>query len=243
MSEFTEGISDRYNHVHDRINESVIGAGRLPETVKLLVVTKGQPVDRIVQAYQAGARLLGENYPEETTGKLESLKAYPGIEIHMIGHLQSRKARIVANSFHYMHSVDRVSIAEKLNRELVDVNRSLPVLLEMNISGEESKQGFPAWDSSLWANLLPEISQICTYNSLEINGLMTMPPLSVESTAVQPYFRKLRELRDYLAIQFPSLNWSELSMGTSSDFEMAIQEGATFIRVGTAIMGPRPAKI
>ncbi len=92
------------------------------------------------------------------------------------------------------------------------------------------------------ANLLPEISQICTYNSLEINGLMTMPPLSVESTLCS-LTSEATELRDYLAIQFPSLNWSELSMGTSSDFEMAIQEGATFIRVGTAIMGPRPAKI
>ncbi|HEX7557106.1 MAG TPA: YggS family pyridoxal phosphate-dependent enzyme, partial [Leptolinea sp.] len=155
---------------------------------------------------------------------------------------QSRKARIVAGSFSYMHSLDRISIAEKLDRELAEAKRTLPVLLEMNVSGEESKQGFPAWDKSQWEELLPIITQMATYKSLKISGLMTMPPLSVDPTAIRPYFQKLREIRDYLAVQFSEINWSDLSMGTSSDFETAVQEGATFIRVGTAIMGPRPPK-
>jgi PLP dependent protein len=242
MTDYSESISDRYNRVLDRLHGSIQRAGRPQESVKLLVVTKGQPAEKIIQAYQSGARLFGENYPDETAGKLDQLKDYPGLEIHMIGHLQSRKARIVASSFHTMHSVDRLSIAEKLNRELMEINRKMPVLLEMNVSGEESKQGFAAWDASKWESLIPDISQLISYDTIQIQGLMTMPPLSLDANAVQPYFKKLRELRDYLAVQFPQQNWSELSMGTSADFEMAVLEGATFIRVGTAIMGPRPAK-
>lgn len=235
-------IKDRYIDVLNRLNTAARQTRRSPEDIKLLVVTKGQPADRMIQAYLAGARLFGENYPEETEDKLEKLMGYTGLEIHMIGHLQSRKAPIVAASFHYMHSIDRVSIAEKLDRELVKIGRSIPVLLEVNVSGEESKQGFSATCKETWNTLLPEIEQITSFKNLTIHGLMTMPPLSVEPAEVRPYFQKLREFRDYLAVQFPEQNWSELSMGTSADFECAIQEGATFIRIGTAIMGPRPQK-
>lgn len=235
-------IKDRYSDVVVRISAAARHAGRSAGEIKLLVVTKGQPAEKMVQAYKAGARLFGENYPEETVGKLDGLVDCDGIEIHMIGHLQSRKARIVAASFHYMHSIDRLSIAEKLNRELAEAGRNLSVLLEVNVSGEESKQGFSALDKSSWSNLLPDIEQIASFKNLTLCGLMTMPPLSVEPNAVRPYFQKLRELRDYLEVQFPNQNWSELSMGTSADFEYAVQEGATFIRIGTAIMGPRPVK-
>jgi pyridoxal phosphate enzyme (YggS family) len=227
----------------DRLIGSFEKAGRDPGDVNLLVVTKGQPVERMIEAYEAGARLFGENYPEETAGKIETLNTLlDGIEIHMIGHLQSRKARIVADSFTCMHSVDRVSIAEKLDRELQSVGRNLPILLEMNVSGEDSKQGFNAWDKSRWDELLPEIEQISSLKSLTVRGLMTMPPLSVDPSQTRPYFNLLRELRDHLAVQFKHIRWSDLSMGTSSDFETAIQEGATYVRVGTAIMGPRPPK-
>jgi len=242
MMEDKETIAYRYHQIMKRIESSAQKAGRKSESVKMLVVTKGQPIERIIQVFEAGARRIGENYPDETAEKLEKLQVLPGLEIHMIGHLQSRKARIVAGSFSYMHSLDRISIAEKLDRELVEVKQSLPVLLEMNVSGEESKQGFPAWNKSQWEELLPVITQMAVYRSLKISGLMTMPPLSVDPSEIRPYFQKLRELRDYLAVQFSEINWSELSMGTSADFETAVQEGATFIRVGTAIMGPRPPK-
>jgi len=243
MSEIlTSTIADRYKRISERLQIAITAAGRPVDSVKMLVVTKGQPVEKIVEAYNAGARLFGENYPEETARKLNALTAYTDLQIHMIGHLQSRKARVVAESFCYMHSLDRVSIAQKLNQELESTGRTLPVLLEMNVSGEESKQGFNAWDPQQWGNLLNEIGQIAACKSLEIHGLMTMPPLSAEAEAVRPYFQKLSKLREYLTFQMPSIDWSELSMGTSSDFETAVQEGATFIRVGTAIMGPRTYK-
>ncbi len=242
MDARSESISDKYNRVMDRLHSSIVKAGRPAESVKLLVVTKGQPAENMIKAYDAGARLFGENYPEETAGKLDLLKNLPGLELHMIGHLQSRKARIVAGAFQYMHSVDRISIAEKLDRELKEAKRRMPVLLEMNVSGEESKGGFPAWDRVRWETLLPLITELQQFDSLEITGLMTMPPLTLDAETVRPYFKKLRELRDYLAVQFQSHNWSQLSMGTSADFETAVQEGATFIRVGTAIMGPRNYK-
>ena len=238
----TSLIAENYQKIMDRIAVSAQKAGRKPEDVKLLVVTKGQPVEMMLEAYQAGARLFGENYPEETDRKLEQLQKLDGIEIHMIGHLQSRKARIVAGSFNWMHSIDRLSIAEKLDRELKISGRTMPVLLEMNVSGEESKEGFSAWDPRHWEELLPEIEQVASYKSVDIRGLMTMPPLSVDPAQTQPYFKVLRELRDYLAGRFNNIQWDELSMGTSGDFESAIQEGATFIRIGTAIMGPRPQK-
>ena len=242
MTDTEESIAIRYNRILERINNTIDRTGRLQDSVRLLVVTKGQPAGKIIEAYRAGARLFGENYPDETAEKLEQLKTLPDVQIHMIGHLQSRKARIVAEAFQYMHSIDRVSIAEKLNRELKESGRKLPILLEMNVSGEETKGGFTAWDESSRELLLQQISQIVEYSNLQINGLMTMPPLFDHPEEVRPFFVRLRSLRDYLAVQFPRERWDELSMGTSADFEIAIQEGATFIRVGTAIMGNRPVK-
>lgn len=240
--ENASSIAENYKKIMERLMVTAEKAGRNPDDVKLLVVTKGQPAEKMIEAYKAGARLFGENYPDETAGKLDALIKLDGIEIHMIGHLQSRKARIVAGSFTCMHSVDRVSIAEKLDRELQAAGRTLPILLEMNVSGEDSKQGFSAWDRSTWDSLYPEIEQISAFKSLSIRGLMTMPPLSIDPSQTGPYFRQLWELRDHLAVQFKEIQWTQLSMGTSGDFETAIQEGATYIRVGTAIMGPRPPK-
>ncbi|NMB54922.1 MAG: YggS family pyridoxal phosphate-dependent enzyme [Leptolinea sp.] len=242
MTDTEESIAIRYNRILERINNTVYRAGRPQGSVKLLVVTKGQPANKIMEAYRAGARLFGENYPDETAEKLEQIQTLPDIQIHMIGHLQSRKARIVAKAFQYIHSIDRVSIAEKLNRELQETGRKLPILLEMNVSGEETKGGFAAWEESSREQLLQQIAQIGEYPNLQINGLMTMPPLFDHPEDVRPFFARLRSLRDYLAVQFPRQRWNELSMGTSADFEIAIQEGATFIRVGTAIMGHRPMK-
>jgi pyridoxal phosphate enzyme (YggS family) len=242
MIDTEESIAIRYNRILERINNTVDHAGRPQGSIRLLVVTKGQPANKIIEAYRAGARLFGENYPDETAEKLEQIQTLPEAEIHMIGHLQSRKARIVAEAFHYIHSIDRVSIAEKLNREMQETGRKLPILLEMNVSGEETKGGFAAWEESSREQLLQQIGQIAEYPNLLINGLMTMPPLFDHPEEVRPFFTRLRSLRDYLAVQFPRQRWNELSMGTSADFEIAIQEGATFIRVGTAIMGHRPMK-
>ena len=138
-----------------------------------------------------------------------------------------------------MHSLDSVRLANKLDRALDEAGRRLPVLLEMNVSGEESKGGWAAWDEKHWELLCAEIEQVAAIDSLIVKGLMTMPPLSADSEKTRPYFARLRQLRDWLGKKFPQIDWGELSMGTSMDFEVAIEEGATFVRIGTAILGAR----
>ena len=144
--------------------------------------------------------------------------------------------------FHYIHSVDRLSLAEKLNRVLGEQQKILPAFLEVNISGEEQKNGWPAHDPDQWAQLISDFSSISALPNLKIMGLMTMPPYFDDPELTRPYFCKLRQLRDYLSSKLPGVNWKELSMGTSGDFEVAIEEGATFVRIGQAILGPRPVK-
>ncbi len=188
-------------------------------------------------------RLFGENYAEEIEPKRRILSAFAGVEWHMIGHIQSRKAKIVAEMVDYVHSIDSLELAQKLNRSLEERGRDLPVLLEMNVSSEESKSGWSTWEESQWEKLIPDIESVLACSRLHVHGLMTMPPLYENSEMVRPFFKRLAFLRDFLAARYPGVDWQELSMGTSADFEIGIQEGATFIRVGQAILGPRPARI
>ena len=141
-----------------------------------------------------------------------------------------------------LHSLDSSKLAEKMERICSELNRTLPVLLEFNVSGEESKFGFSAWEENHWSDLKPDIEKILSFSHLHVNGLMTMPPLFEDPERTRPYFQRLRKLRNYLANQFPQVQWQELSMGTSVDYIAAIQEGATFVRVGKAILGPRVIK-
>jgi pyridoxal phosphate enzyme (YggS family) len=210
--------------------------------VRLVVVTKAQPVEVVAAAVQAGAVLLGENYPEETIPKMAALGKREGVSWHMIGHLQSRKVGIVAEHFDLMQSLDSLRLAEKLDRQLAALGRTLPVLLEFNVGGEESKFGWQAADEAGWDALLPEIEQVLALPHLRARGLMTMPPLFDDPVASRPYFIKLRKLSEWLMRRFGESTFTELSMGTSGDFEAAIEEGATYVRIGTAIVGPRPRK-
>ena len=235
-------IEANLERVHREIERAAQVSGRAASDVRLLVVTKAQPLQKILDAYAAGARLFGENYPEETESKIEATRHLPGIEWHMIGHLQSRKARIVAQHFTMLHSLDSLRLAQKLDRQLAEVGRSLPVLLEVNISGEDTKGGFPAWDTEQWVAQMPEIASILELPHLSVRGLMTMPPYLEESEKVRPYFQRMRVLREALRRQFPRAAWDELSMGTSVDYRVAIEEGATYVRIGTAIVGPRPPR-
>lgn len=235
-------IPNKLASVNDKISAAAKRAGRDPAEVKLVVVSKGQPVEVIQAAIEAGARIFGENYPEESVVKIQSL-ATEDIEWHMIGHLQSRKARLVSTHFHYMHSLDSLHLAEKLDKLLAETGRVLPVLLEFNVGTEPSKSGWQADDTETWSDLLPEIGMILSLPHLLVNGLMTMPPLTVTPDEARVYFKRLVGLRDYFRGCFPAQTWDELSMGTSSDFEIAIEEGATFIRIGTSILGPRPLKV
>ncbi len=233
------GIAQRYHRVLERMARAARKAGRDPDQVRLVVVTKGQPLEKIRAVVEAGARDLGENYPEEALPKIQALASNPDLRWHMIGHLQRRKAPIVVDHFFMMHSLDRLRIAQRLERLLTRANRRLPVLLEFNVGGEASKHGWPAWDERLWPQWEGEIAQILEMPHLVVQGVMTVPPWNPDPEASRPYFRRLRALRDWLARRFPQAEWTHLSMGMSHDFEVAIEEGATWVRIGTAILGPR----
>ncbi len=235
-----ETIARRYTQVLERIAAAAQRAGRRPEAVRLVVVTKGQPVEKALAAVAAGARDLGENYPEEGVQKMAAVHA-TGLRWHMIGHVQRRKARLVVTHYDWLHSLDRLPLAQRLERLAAEAGRVLPVLLEFNVGGEASKSGWPAWDEAQWEHLLPEVEAVVALPHLAVRGVMTVPPPVSEPERARPFFRRLRRLRDFLARRFPQAAWEELSMGMSADFEVAVEEGATFVRVGTAILGPRPA--
>ncbi len=236
-----ERIQENYMRVLERIAAAARRAQRAPEAVRLVVVTKGHPAEKAQAAILAGARDLGENYPEEGAAKIRAL-ARPDVRWHMIGHVQRRKARLVIAHYDMLHSLDRLSLAQRLETLAAEAGRVLPALLEFNVGGEESKFGWPAWDESQWEALLPDVEAVLAFPHLEIRGLMTIPPPVNTPEAARPYFRRLRALRDFLARRFPRASWDELSMGMSADFEVAVEEGATLVRVGTAILGPRPPK-
>lgn len=239
MSDLVESIRIRYLATLDKIAIAARKAGVDPRSVKLLVVTKSQSVEVTRAAIEAGANILGENYPEEGVLKLQTLREFSAVEWHMIGHVQSRKAQLVAVNFHFLHSLDSLKLAKRLDRYCGEAGRGLPVLLEFNVGGEESKGGWPAADETRWPELLAELAEILALPNLKVRGLMTMPPLGETAEFSRPFFRKLKRLQEYLSAQFPQVDLSELSMGTSFDYEAAVEEGATFVRVGTAIVGAR----
>lgn len=239
MNDLVESIRERYLKTLDVIASAAKKAGRNPDSVKLVVVTKAQPLEVVRATIEAGAKILGENYAEEGVMKIQSLREFSAVEWHMIGHVQSRKAQLVAGNFNLMHSLDSLKLARRLDRFCGEAGRNLPVLLEFNVSGEESKGGWSAWDETRWSELLDELSQVIALPNLSVRGLMAMPPLGDTADFSRPFFQRLRRLQEFLAAQFPQADVSELSMGTSFDHEAAVEEGATFVRVGTAIVGER----
>lgn len=239
MNDLVESIRERYLKTLDVIASAAKKAERNPDSVKLVVVTKAQPLEVVRATIEAGAKILGENYAEEGVMKIQSLREFSAVEWHMIGHVQSRKAQLVAGNFNLMHSLDSLKLARRLDRFCGEAGRNLPVLLEFNVSGEESKGGWSAWDETRWSELLDELSQVIALPNLSVRGLMAMPPLGDTADFSRPFFQRLRRLQEFLAAQFPQADVSELSMGTSFDHEAAVEEGATFVRVGTAIVGER----
>jgi pyridoxal phosphate enzyme (YggS family) len=242
MFELVSSIREKYLQTLDHIATAARKSDRDPNEIRLVVVTKSQPLEIVQAAIEAGARILGENYPEEGVTKIQSVALQSGVEWHMIGHVQSRKAKLVADHFALLHSLDSLKLAQRLNRFAAEKNRMLPVLLEFNVGGEESKGGWNASDESNWNALLPEINSIVDLPHLRVHGCMTMPPLETDPESARRFFLRLRLLRDHLATQFPKTNWRELSMGTSADYAVAVEEGATLVRVGTAIVGARRLK-
>ena len=242
MSDLVASIRENYQYTLDQIAASARKSGRNPGDIKLVVVTKSQPLEVAQAAIEAGVRILGENYPEEGVTKIQSLPSQSGVEWHMIGHVQSRKARLVAEHFELLHSLDSLKLARRLDRFAGEHNRILPVLLQFNVGGEDTKSGWDASNDSQWDNFLPDVSSILDLPNLRVHGLMSMPPLGTAPEDSRRFFQRLRLLRDHLASLHPNADWRELSMGTSGDYTVAVEEGATLVRVGTAIVGSRRYK-
>jgi hypothetical protein len=232
-------IQERFSWVIDRIHHAAGVSGRNPGDVCLVVVTKGHPIEVVHEAVEAGARYLGENYVEEAVEKIRRLKTGGPVEWHMIGHIQSRKAKDVVENFSYIHSLDSLKLARRLSLFCSQVGKELPVLLECNVTGEETKFGWRCWEQESWPMMVDQLNQLLEIPGITIKGLMTMAPYYADPEQARPAFRSLRQLRDFLTTRVSGVELPELSMGMSGDFEVAIQEGATMVRIGTAILGMR----
>ena len=216
----------------DRIAAAVKRAGREPSSVRLVTVTKTVDLDRIRQAVGAGAAILGENRVQEAKEKIEALGAIASW--HLIGHLQTNKAKYAVKLFDLIHSVDTIELAKELDRQAGKIGKKQNVLIEVNIAAEASKAGLAVREAP---GLVREAAQL---QNLVVQGLMTMPPFSDDPEASRPYFRALQELAEAIKKEnISGVSMGELSMGMSGDFEVAIEEGATLVRVGTAIFGER----
>lgn len=227
-------INENCQRILTRIAVAAKRAGRDANDVKLVAVSKTQPTSVIKAAIDAGCRVFGENKVQEAEGKISEL-AGNNAEWHLIGHLQSNKARKAVQLFDVIHSVDSVELAERLERICVEEGRNeLPVFVQVDLAGEETKSGIDENE------MQPLIDFLCGCERLRFDGLMVLPPFFDDAEATRPYFVRLREIRDRLAAEGAFTGrQGELSMGMSHDFEAAIEEGATIVRVGTAIFGER----
>jgi pyridoxal phosphate enzyme (YggS family) len=234
-----EQIQKNFDEVKVTTEERLAKVNRPLESVKIITVSKMQPVDVVRAAIQAGVRIFGENYAEEAVEKIRLLGNDVDLEWHMIGHIQSRKVKFVWPYFQWIHSLDSIHLAEKFETQLETSGRRVNCLFEFNIAGEENKSGWNAVDEKGWADLLPEIKAILGFPHLNCQGIMVMPPLTEDPEDARPYFKKAKRLLTYLSERAPSFTGQQLSMGTSNDYFVAVEEGATMIRVGESILGPR----
>ena len=226
-------MKERLSLIRSRIAAAAVDSGRRPEDVQLVVVSKTVPSKRLLTAIDLGVTVFGENYVQEARDKFNALYAHP-LSWHFIGHLQSNKAKYVVKIFDLIHSVDSLKLAREIDKQAGKIDKVQRVLVQVNIAEENSKSGVLKEDT---IQLVTEMSQL---HHLEVKGLMTMPPYFNAPEKVRPYFKALRQLRDQLrAMEISGVVMDELSMGMTGDFEAAIQEGATLVRIGTAIFGER----
>ncbi|MGB2689597.1 MAG: YggS family pyridoxal phosphate-dependent enzyme [Desulfobacterales bacterium] len=225
-------LKKRLENVKDRINKAALKCSRDPESILLVAVSKTIPANSVREAIEAGVTTLGESYVQEARNKFNVLGRYP-VSWHFIGHLQSNKAKYAVRLFDLIHSVDTLKLAGELNKQAKKVNKIQDVLIQINISKEPSKSG------SDIENARKLIKDIVLFQNLSVKGLMAMPPFFNNPEKARPYFIALRNLRDQIQKAFPGVILNELSMGMTGDFEVAIEEGATLVRIGTAIFGER----
>jgi pyridoxal phosphate enzyme (YggS family) len=225
-------LKKRLENVNDRINNAALRCGRDPENIHLVAVSKTIPANRVKEAIELGVTILGENYVQEARDKFNVLGTYP-VSWHFIGHLQTNKAKYAVRLFDLIHSVDTLKLARELDKQAKKVNKFQDILIQINVSKEPSKSGS---DMENAANLIKDIVGL---ENLSVKGLMAMPPFFNNPEKARPYFTALRNLRDQIQKTLPGVALDELSMGMTGDFEVAIEEGATFVRIGTAIFGER----
>jgi hypothetical protein len=229
----SEVLKKRLSNVKERIKKAAIDCGREPDAIRLVAVSKTMPKDRVREAIKAGADILGENYIQEARDKINALSSYP-VSWHFIGHLQSNKAKYAVKLFDMIHTVDSLKLAKELNKQAKKIDKIQKILVQVNISMESTKSGVHEEDAQ---KLIKEIS---LFENISIKGLMTMPPFFNNPEEAGPYFSALRALRDNIRDKaIKNVNMQELSMGMTGDFEVAIKEGATLVRIGTAIFGER----
>jgi len=229
-------ISQNIAGVRERIARAAKRAGRDPGAITLMAVSKTFPAESIGEAYEGGIRVFGENRVQEFAAKADAVRGLAGAEWHMIGHLQSNKAARAAELFDAVDSVDSVRTAERLNAAAGHAGKKLPVLIEVNVGGEAAKSGVRPGSAELEEILLG----VPLWEHLAIRGLMTVPPYTEDAEGSREFFRQLRDIRDRIVERgLPGIGMEVLSMGMSHDFEAAIEEGATCVRVGTAIFGER----
>jgi pyridoxal phosphate enzyme (YggS family) len=232
-------IAENLAWIRQRIDAAARRAGRRPEDIALMAVSKTFPAEHIREAYDAGLRLFGENRVQEFAGKIDALRDLRDVAWHLIGHLQTNKAAKAAELFVAVDSVDSLRLAQKLNAAARQRGKKLTVLIEINVGGEAAKSGMPPESREL-DELLSAAAELA---HLDCHGLMTVPPFNDDPQQARPYFRTLRELRDQIAARrLPAVGMNTLSMGMSHDFEVAIEEGSTCVRVGTAIFGERTVR-
>jgi PLP dependent protein len=228
-------IAHNLYRIRERIEAAARRAGRDPQAVRLVAVSKTVGAEKVREAAAAGVRIFGENYIQEARKKIGAPEE--GIAWHFIGHLQKNKAQYAVRLFELIHSVDSFALAAELNRAAEKTGKIQGILLQADLGGEETKFGAAETEIPLLAERISGLKNIA------LKGLMTLPPYSEDPEASRPYFQKLRLLRDGLArLKIPGVLPEELSMGMSADFETAVEEGATLVRIGTAVFGPRPAQ-
>jgi pyridoxal phosphate enzyme (YggS family) len=225
-------IAANLHTIHQQIATAAVAAGREPASVRLVAVTKTKPAAMVDEAAAAGQIIFGENYVQELVAKVAH--GTSPVEWHFIGHLQSNKVKQIAGLVAMIHSVDRLSLAEEIDRQWGRINRVCDILIQVNVSGEASKSG------TTTAEAINLVRQVALLDNVRICGLMTMPPFFDDPYAARPYFRELRLLAAEIhSLAIPGVSMKELSMGMSGDFEAAIEEGATLVRIGSAIFGSR----
>ena len=233
-----DDLSTKIQETRDRIRRAAERVGRDPQSVRLVAATKYVEASRVLDAIRAGLTICGENRWQEAQAKMQAVGERGDVEWHFIGRLQRRKLKRLVGRFNLIHSVESLEQAEEIQRRAGEQHTSQAVLLEVNVGGEESKGGFSP-------DALPSaVSQIDAFPSVCVQGLMTVPPWNPDPELMRPYFQRLKQLAGLISsLPLQRVHMRELSMGMSNDFEIAVEEGATLVRVGTALFGPRPESV